>query len=189
MSHDVFLETDRLILRTFTLDDAHLLYELDSDPEVMRYISKGLPTPLERIEIEILPKWLRFYQEYEHLGFWAVQAKATGNFIGWFHLRPDRYGPEEIELGYRLKQCAWGKGYATEGGKALIEKAFKEWGINRIVSSTLAVNKASQRVMHKCGLKFERTFIYEESLLPGWTEEERKAVKYGLSQSDFNHQK
>jgi RimJ/RimL family protein N-acetyltransferase len=61
-----------------------------------------------------------------------------------------------------------------------------KWEIDKIVSSTLVVNRASQRVMEKCGLQFEPTFTYEKSLLPGWSEQERKAVKYGLSKSDVN---
>lgn len=180
MTYDVFLETDRLILRKFTRDDAHLLVELDSDPEVMRYISKGHPTPLERIETDILPRWLQYYETSEHLGFWAAHEKASGDFIGWFHLRPDRHCPEDTELGYRLKRTAWGKGYATEGARALIAKAFSEWGIDRIVATTLVGNSASRRVMEKCGLRLERSFTYEEMRLPGWTLSERAAVKYGL---------
>ena len=66
--HVIFLETARLLFRQFTTADARLLHELDSDPEVMRFISHGLPTPLERIEQEILPRWMRYYETPTHLG-------------------------------------------------------------------------------------------------------------------------
>jgi RimJ/RimL family protein N-acetyltransferase len=185
MPHALFLETERLFLRRATLEDARLLYELDSDPEVMRFISRGVPTPLERIEREILPRWLRYYEEHAHLGWWPAHEKASGDFIGWFHLRPDPYSPQEQEVGYRLKRGAWGRGYATEGTRALLVKAFTEWGIAKVSSRTLERNKASQRVMEKAGLRFEHSFVYEERLLPGWSEEERRAVKYGLRREDF----
>jgi len=185
MPTHIFLETERLLFRRVVPEDARLLYELDSDPEVMRFISHGVPTPLERIEREILPRWLRYYETSTHLGFWAVHARADGDFLGWFHLRPDRYTPQEQEVGYRLKRSAWGQGYATEGTRALLVRAFTAWDIPKVSARTLAENKASQRVMEKAGLRFEEDFLYEESLLPGWSEEARRAVKYGLRREDF----
>ena len=185
MAYETFLETERLFLRPFTRDDAPLLYALDSDPEVMRYISKGKPTPLEKITDEVLPRWLRYYETSDYLGFWAAHERASGDFTGWFHLRPDRFTPEEMELGYRLMRRFWGRGYATEGSRALVEKAFIDWDIDRVVAATLVGNTASQRVMEKCGLRFETRFTYPESLLPGWTEAERQAVKYGVSRAEF----
>jgi RimJ/RimL family protein N-acetyltransferase len=185
MPPESFLETERLFFRRVVPEDARLLYELDSDPEVMRFISRGAPTPLERIEREILPRWLRYYETSTHLGFWAVHARAAGDFLGWFHLRPDRYTPEEQEVGYRLKRSAWGQGYATEGTRALLVRAFTEGGIAKVSARTLAVNTASRRVLEKAGLRLEEDFLYEESVLPGWSEEERRAVKYGLRREDF----
>jgi RimJ/RimL family protein N-acetyltransferase len=180
MTDHIFLRTERLYLRRFTSADAPLLCELDSDPEVMRHISKGVPTPLETIEREILPSWLRMYEHSDRIGIWAAHETATGRFVGWFHLRPDRYVPADQELGYRLRRDAWGRGYATEGSRALIKKTFQDWGSERIVARTLVGNAASRRVMEKCGLRFEEFFTYPLELLPGWTEEERAAVKYGL---------
>ena len=134
MPHVILLETDRLFLRRFTPDDAPLLYDLDSDPEVMRYISKGEPTPLEKITDEILPKLLRYYETSDHLGFWAAHEQASGDFTGWFHLRPDRLIADAMDLGYRLRRRFWSRGYATEGSRALVEKAFTEWGVERVVA-------------------------------------------------------
>src|SRR5947209_2713450 len=122
---DVFLETERLVLRRFTPEDVDAVVELDSDPEVMRYITGGAPTPREEIEQEYLPSWLGYYARFAGLGFWAAQEKATGEFIGWFHFRPpDGHAPDDVELGYRLRRAAWGKGYATEGARALIARGF-----------------------------------------------------------------
>lgn len=190
MAHHVFLRTPRLYLRRFTIGDVPLLVELDSDPEVMRYISHGEPTPRDRIEHEILPRWLAYYEAGDHVGFWAAHEQTTDAFIGWFHLRPDQYAPEEMELGYRLRRAAWGRGYATEGGRALIAHAliahaFTEGDVAVISATTLVGNTASQRVMAKCGLRFAHAFVYPADLLPGWTAAERRAVKYRLHRHEW----
>jgi RimJ/RimL family protein N-acetyltransferase len=139
--------------------DADDLVSLDADPDVMRFVTGGVPTSREEIENEFLPAFLGYYQRYEGFGFWAAVEKATGEFLGWFHFRP-RPGadPGEIELGYRLRKSAWGKGYATEGSRALIGKGFSEFGVQRVVAEAMAVNTASRRVMEKAGLKLVRTF-------------------------------
>src|SRR6204780_2491341 len=155
----VFLETDRLVLRRFTAADADNLVDLDADPDVMRFITGGIPTSREEIQDEVLPAFLAYYQRYEGYGFWAAIEKATGEFLGWFHFRP-RAGaaPGEVELGYRLRKSAWGKGYDTEGSRALIRTGFTQFGVQRVVAETMAVNLASRRVMEKAGLTLIRTF-------------------------------
>lgn len=126
-----FLMTDRLVLRRFTNDDVDKVVELNGDPEVMRYLTGGKPTPREVVRDEIIPRWLAYYEQYEGYGFWAAIEKATGEFLGWFHFRPHHDGPRSdgtardgIELGYRLRRSAWGRGYATEGCRALIRKGY-----------------------------------------------------------------
>jgi len=155
----VFLETQRLVLRRFTAADADDLVRLDADPDVMRYVTGGVPTSREEIHNEVLPAFLGYYQRYEGFGFWAAVEKATGAFLGWFHFRPRPDAvPGEVELGYRLRKSAWGKGYATEGSRALIGKGFSEFGVQRVVAEAMAVNTASRRVMEKAGLRLVRTF-------------------------------
>lgn len=185
LSTTILLSTERLYLRRFTMDDAPLLHALDNDPEVMRYISKGQPTALDVITNRILPTWLAYYEQTPPQGYWAVHEQATDAFIGWFHLRPQRSEPFDMELGYRLRQASWGHGYATEGGRALLQWAFTHGGIERVVATTLIENKASQRVMEKCGLRFEKHFIYPLDLLPTWTAEERRAVLYCATAATF----
>jgi RimJ/RimL family protein N-acetyltransferase len=155
----VFLETERLFLRRFTGNDLGLLVELDSDPEVMHFITGGRPTPRREIETEILPAYLAYYERYAGYGFWAAVERSTGDFVGWFHFRPESDDdPDHVELGYRLRRSAWGKGYATEGSRALIEKGFVELGVKRVFATTMVVNSASRRVMEKAGLRYVRTF-------------------------------
>ncbi|MDB5077535.1 MAG: hypothetical protein JWO42_3714, partial [Chloroflexi bacterium] len=96
----VFLETERVLLRRFTEADVDNLFELDSDPDVMRYLSNGKPTPRDVIQNETLPRFLHYYERYEGYGFWAAIEKSTGDFLGWFHFRPpEGADPDEVELG------------------------------------------------------------------------------------------
>jgi len=180
----ILLETEHLVLRRFTLDDIDDLVDLDSDPEVMRFINGGRPTPRDEIENEVLPAFLDYYEHSAGHGFWAAVEKSTERFVGWFHFRPAE-GAEngEVELGYRLRKSAWGKGYATEGSRALIDKGFTELGVQRVVASTMVVNVASRRVMEKAGLKFVRTF---RQPWPDQIEgEEEGDIEYALSRSDW----
>lgn len=155
----VFLETERLVLRRFTEADVDHLVDLDGDPEVMRFITGGAPTPRDAIENDILPAFLGYYERGDRYGFWAAIEKATGDFLGWFHFRPlEGAAADEPELGYRLRRAAWGKGYGTEGSRALIRKGFAELGVQRVVASTYQDNHASRRVMEKSGLTFVRAF-------------------------------
>ena len=155
----VYCETQRLVLRRFTMADVDNLVRLDADPDVMHFITGGMPTAREEIEKEILPAFLAYYERFEGYGFWAAIQKPAGQFLGWFHFRP-REGAslDEAELGYRLRKSAWGKGYATEGSRALIRKGFTEFGVRRVVAETMAVNLASRRVMEKAGLTLVRSF-------------------------------
>lgn len=155
----IFLTTDRLMLRRFTQADVDLLYDLDGDPDVMHFITGGRATPREVIEREVLPKILGDYERHAGFGYWAAIERSTGEFLGWFEFRPREDRPvDEIELGYRLRKRAWGRGYATEGARALIDKGFTELGVQRVFAETMAVNAGSRRVMEKAGLRLVRTF-------------------------------
>jgi RimJ/RimL family protein N-acetyltransferase len=156
---EVLLETDRLVLRQFTEADAGHLLALDSDPDVMRFLTKGRPTPREVIEHEILPRFLGYYERLDGLGVWAAVERRTGEFLGWFALAPPKDAIlGEAELGYRLRKSAWGQGLGTEGSRALIRKGFTELGVHRVFAQTMAVNLASRRVMEKAGLRLVRIF-------------------------------
>ena len=153
------IETDRLLLRPFAPSDVDNLVLLDADPEVMRFINGGKPTPRDEVERELLPHLLALRAQGRGYGFWAAEEKATGEFQGWFHLRPHADGhPDEPELGYRLKRLAWGRGFATEGSLALIQHAFAKLGASRVYAEAMAVHSASRRVMEKAGLRLVRTF-------------------------------
>ena len=88
----ILLETMRLRLRRFTDGDIERLVELDSDPEVMRYITYGEPTAREEYESEILPRWFSIYAATPLLGYWAAEDRESGDFM----VIDDRDLPEEV---------------------------------------------------------------------------------------------
>jgi len=193
----LFLETERLILRRFTEADVDLLVDLDSDPEVMRFLSGGTPTPRAVIENEILPRFLRYYQRLAGYGYWAAIEKATGAFLGWFSLAPaEGNGPDDVALGYRLRRSAWGQGYATEGTLALIRKGFTELDMQRVFATTYQDNLASRRVMEKVGMRLVRTYrltpadLVAEGTFHSTAQDlwEGDEVEYALVKAEWEHQ-
>lgn len=182
---EVFLETDRLVLRRFTDADLNDLVDLNSHAEVMRYLTGGKPISRSEVEQKILPRFLWYYDAFPAFGFYAAVEKGTGAFIGWFHLRPDpdQGRPDTPELGYRLKRGFWGNGFATEGAVALIAKAFGELGATRVYAETMAINIRSRRVMEKAGMRFVRDFrgTYPEEI-PG---DEHGQVEYAVTREEW----
>jgi RimJ/RimL family protein N-acetyltransferase len=180
----IFLTTERLVLRRFTEADVDELFDLDGDPEVMRFLTGGKPTPREVIENKTLRRFLLYHKHSERFGFWAAIERSRGAFVGWFAFHPpEGGGSDEVELGYRLAKSSWGKGYATEGSRALIRKGFTEFGVRRVFAQTMAVNTASRRVMEKAGLVYVRTF-HED-----WPEPiegaEHGEVEYALTKAEW----
>lgn len=146
---NIVIETNRLVLRTFTEEDAALVYALNLDPAVTRYTGdpvKDLDHAKQVLEQVILPQ----YSLYGH-GRWAVHVKPGLEFIGWCGLktRPER---NEIDLGYRFMQKAWGKGYATEAAYACLTWGFEKQQLERIVGRAMPENMASIKVLEKCNM-------------------------------------
>ena len=152
------LESERLLLRRFVPADAENLFRLDSDPEVMRFLTGGVPTPRHVIDRDVLPGMLSEHDHYPELGYWAAIERASGAFVGWFSLRPSKRARDEVELGFRLVRDAWGKGLATEGSVALLTRAFGELEVRRVVATTYENNLASRRVLEKLGMRVMRRF-------------------------------
>jgi RimJ/RimL family protein N-acetyltransferase len=181
----VILKTPRLVIRQFTEDDVDNLFNLNSDPEVMRYLTGGRPTPREEIRDQVIPFHLGVYGRLDRLGTWAAESAATGEFLGWFHFRPG-HGSDDItniELGYRLRRSSWNKGYATEGSRALVSTGFTGLGVERVFALTMTVNTASRRVMEKCGLALVRTTRYEGADVTEGAE--HGVVEYALTKPEW----
>ena len=148
---NVIIETDRLLLRTFTTNDDQLIYELNLDPDVTRYTYDPM-TEIKQAKKYLEQTILPHYALY-NFGRWAVHKKQDLEFIGWCGLK---YRPElnEVDLGYRFKKSAWGKGYATESAFASLKHGFGKLGLGRITARAVCDNASSWKVLEKCGMTY-----------------------------------
>jgi len=146
------LETDRLTLRQLTAADIENVHRLDSDPEVMRYI---IPCRTREESEKYLTDLIADYATQPGLGRWAIIERATGAFTGIGVLKSLDNTPD-IEVGYRFFPPYWGRGYATEVTRALLRHAFGNLQLPQVVGVTDPRNLPSQRVLEKCGLRFQR---------------------------------
>jgi len=148
-----FLESDRLYLREIAEDDLHLLFELHSDPEVMKFIR-----PAEKTLDETRATMQRIFRTNDYangIGVWICHEKISDEFIGWYVLKPLE-NTSDIEIGYRLLKKHWKKGYATEMSRELLKYCFNDRKLSKIAAATHPDNKASQHVLEKIGLKYVR---------------------------------
>lgn len=153
---NVILETERLILRELTPLDALDFYELNADPEVIKYTGN-----LAFLSVDEAKAFLENYTDYKKNGFgrWAVIGKKTKSFLGWCGLKLNQEG--FVDLGYRFYRKEWGKGYATESAKASMEYGFENLGINEIIGRVTQENVASVRVLEKLGMVFWKLDKYD----------------------------
>jgi len=164
------VETARLRLRPLTPDDLEHLVALHGDPQVMAFIN-GAGESRETVETRSLP---------DLLSRRTCLLFEAETFVGWASLRLEG---DQAELGYRLARAAWGRGYASEAARALVDLGFRQLGLARIWGQTMAVNLGSRRVMEKAGLTYVRTFhLAWEDPLPG---AEQGEVEYALSRADW----
>ncbi|MFT5919776.1 MAG: RimJ/RimL family protein N-acetyltransferase [Granulosicoccus sp.] len=155
---EVFLQTERVVLKEMTMDQVDHLVELDSDPEVMHFITDGEPRPREH-HLAAIPKLLKYAEENPGLGLWTAYQKDTKEFMGWYILK-HLLETGEVEIGFRLRKKFWGHGYSTEVSKAIVNHGFVAVGLNRIIAITRPDNLASQAVIKKIGLKEEGTGMF-----------------------------
>ncbi len=158
----IILETPRLILRQFTEADAPLILLLISDPEVIKYLHEPLLKSEDEAR-EIIRKII-LPQYKNSLGRWAVHTKANNEFIGWCGLK---YLEEsgEIDLGYRFLPTAWGKGYATESAKHVLDHGFNQLHLQEIMGKAHIQNIGSINVLQKTGMRFIKDIIEHDSLV------------------------
>ena len=156
------LRTGRIEL--VPLSDEHFEHEvaLDSDPEVMRYLS-GRARTREEVE-QLHPGRLSTAGPVPGLGFWV--GFVQGEPVGWWILQPPQrpdQGPvaRQAELGYRLLRRHWRRGLASEGGRELLRHGFEDLGLHRVFAETMAVNAASRATMAAVGMQYVRTFHLE----------------------------
>jgi len=148
------MQTERLFIRPFTLDDAEEYLPLVSDPDVIRYTGEEPQTSVEAAREIIATRPLRDYAVHG-FGRMACIEKSSGRLIGFSGLKfLDEL--QEIDVGYRFLPAYWGKGYATESARAIMQHGKNELGISRIIGLIQHDNTASANVLVKLGLEFER---------------------------------
>jgi [ribosomal protein S5]-alanine N-acetyltransferase len=152
------LETPRLYLRQFTPGDAPLLLQLNSDPEVLKYLHEPLlqtAAEAEKVLTDIiLPQYAL------NLGRWAVHLKADDQFIGWCGLK-SRPELNEIDLGYRFKKDSWGKGYASEAALHALQYGLETLHIETITGRAHIDNIASLKILEKIGMSYLKDEMIE----------------------------
>ena len=146
------LKTKRLGLRNWEASDTFPFSEMCADPEVMQHF----PKPLSVTETQELIERLQLHFEKWGYCYFAVDVLETGEFIGFTGLANQTWESDYtpcVDIGWRLKRAAWGKGYATEAAKACIEAAASKFEITEIMAFATDTNLASQNVMQKLGMQ------------------------------------
>ena len=149
------LETKRLLLRRFVTTDLDDLFTFYSDPDVIKYIPDA---PRTREETRDELEWfLNGHPKHPELGLWATILKETGQLIGRCGLIPWTIdGQHEVEVAFALSRAYWGQGLATEVARALVQYAFENLRLSRLICVIEHDNQASIKVATKIGMSFER---------------------------------
>ncbi|WP_127506094.1 GNAT family N-acetyltransferase [Actinoplanes solisilvae] len=179
------LRTSRLELIPLADEHLELEVELDSDPEVMRYLY-GRARSREEVTVSHAER-MALGTKVDGLGYWM--AFSGDAFVGLMMLPPAN-GPDQpddpsvAELGYRLVRRYWRQGLASEASRALLRHAFDTVGVRRVIAQTMAVNAGSRGVMRAVGLRYVRTFYPTwDDPLPG---SEQGEVEYEMTREAWH---
>ncbi len=151
------IETDRLLLREFILDDAEKFYQLNLNPNVIKYTGNVAFKSIEEAK-----SLLENYKDYQlnNYGRWAVINKDSNKFLGWCGLKYDEL-ENETDIGFRFFEEEWNKGYATESAAACLKYGFDVLKLNRIIGRAMKENTTSIKVLEKIGLTYETDCMFE----------------------------
>lgn len=163
------VNSDRLSYALMSDADADLLYELDQDVEVMRYINGGKMTTRQEVQDVFLPRLAQYTNADKGWGMWKLTTTDSNEFIGWVLVRPmDFFSGEpkwdDWELGWRLMRKAWGRGYATEAAKHLMHHLKSTQDLQKFSAIAMPGNEASINIMKKLGMTYQKTDIYTDPL-------------------------
>ena len=155
----VVLTTDRLVLRTFRLDDLPSYAALNAHPEVYRHLGGE---PLAREDSDEIAEWANDVWEHDRMGLLAVERRDDGRFLGMCGLHRQSSMPDDVEVAWRLDHEHWGQGYATEAATAWLDYGFGTLGLPEVISMTDADNARSLAVMRRLGMRFDRAQKIED---------------------------
>ena len=169
------IETNRLILRQFQIEDAHDMYvNWASDPEVTKYLS--WPAYTSESDAVARMHWMRDQYAKGEIGDWAIELKALGQVIGSIGIVSKNVNAESVHIGYCIGRKWWHQGYTSEAFAAVINYLFSDCGVNRIEARHAPVNPYSGAVMRKCGLQFEGTLRQSDRCNAGITDADWYAI-------------
>jgi len=156
----IFAETERLILREILPSDIDGMFELDSDPEVHKYL--GNKPVIDRDQISKVIDFIRQQYIDNGIGRWAIIDKKTNNFMGWtglkFQTDLTNNHKNYYDLGYRLIKKYWGQGIATETAIVSLQYAFEQLKTNEVYAMANCENVGSNKILRKVGLNFIESF-------------------------------
>ena len=175
--------SERLSFRLMDENDAQLLFELDQDIEVMRYINGGTKTSMDDIKNAFIPRLNKFTDPEKGWGLWQVNITDSNEYIGWILVRPMNFfnampadknaalentalenaRHDNLELGWRFKQTSWGKGYATEAALAVKQALAATVNVNYFSAIADPNNQASINIMEKIGMDYVDTVLHTSS--------------------------
>ena len=156
------IETDRLLIRPFKIEDIAPSYLMNLDTEVTKYTGDGGVVSKKEIERRIIE---HVFGDYKKHGFGrlAVELKSENKFIGFTGLKYLE-DMDEVDLGYRFMKAYWGKGIATEAGIASVNLGFKTLGLSKLIAMAFPENTGSIRVLEKLDFKYEKDIIEDNQL-------------------------
>ena len=146
------METERLVLRRYTADDKAHLISLFTDEKVMKYVGEGVLTEAQAEEW-----WKKLFEKFypQGVNVWAVFTKEDSRYVGHAGIYPRPTSKEDWEFVYFLSRDAWGKGYATEIARKIIDYGFKELNMPEVFATVDDEHSSSIRVLDKAGMKFK----------------------------------
>ncbi|WP_435104135.1 GNAT family N-acetyltransferase [Arhodomonas sp. AD133] len=151
MPQPMEFRTERLYLRQWREDDFEPFAALNADPRVMEYF----PAVLDRADSDAMAGRCRSLIAERGWGLWAVELRATGEFIGFVGLNepePELPVAPCVEVGWRLAFAHWGRGYASEAARGALRVGFEDLGLAEIISFTAVGNRRSRAVMERLGM-------------------------------------
>lgn len=169
----IIAKTPRTVLKRFSTRDAQGFFELNADPEVMRYTGDRAFSSVAEAR-----NFIRQYKHYDLYGYgrWSIYQIGTKEYIGFCGLNYSS-ADEVVDLGFRFHRRFWGQGYATETGFAALRVGFSTYGLNKIVGRARAENTASLRVLEKLGMAFEKEFIEDGAV---WIQMALRKDEFGV---------
>jgi RimJ/RimL family protein N-acetyltransferase len=161
------LQTARLRLRGWRVQDLAPLAAINADPEVMRHLGG----PIERRQSDmIVARFLEKWREEPRFGWWALERAEDGAFLGFVGLgRPDFEEPPApcVEIGWRLARGAWGQGFAAEAARACLRHGFRTVGLGEILAFTTPMNGPSRRLIERLGMQRDPGADFDHPLAAG----------------------